>query len=95
MYIAFSRVEECLERLRRFHPFFGGTFLVCKAENLPKGRAISFPINNKEERFFRAYYKPDPQSNHFYTPFRTSSLASGWISPKYPYSGSQKTRTPG
>ena len=95
MYIAFSRVEECLERLRRFHPFFGGTFLVCKAEKLPIGRAISFPINNKEERFFRAHYKPDPQSNYFYTPFRTSSRASGWISPKYPYSGSQKTRTQG
>jgi len=95
MYIAFNRVEECLERLRPFHPFFGQSFLVCKAGKLPIGRAISFPINSKEEEFFRKYYKPDPRSKHFFTPFRTSSRAGRWLSSKYASSGSQKTRTQG
>lgn len=95
MYIDFEVVKACLDQLRAFHPFFGITFLVCKKGNLPVGRSVSFPINAGEEEFLRAHYKPDLGSKFFFQPFRTSSRLGGWLSPKYPYSGSQSTRTRG
>jgi hypothetical protein len=95
MYLAFSIVQESMTRLRAYHPFFGITFLVCKQEKLPVGRMVHFPINAKEDEFLRTYYKPDLKSKHYFQPFRSSSRDGRWLSPKYPFSGSQKTRTQG
>ncbi len=95
MYIAFEQIKNCLARLGVFHPFFGITFLVCKKAKLPVGRRTSFPINREEEEFLTQNYKPDVTSKYYFQPFRTSSRAGGWLSPKYPSSGSQSTRTRG
>lgn len=95
MYIATETVVSSVERLRQFHPFFGITFLVCKTHNLPVGKAVHFPINDEEKRFLQRFYKPDFASIHYFQPFRTSSREGGWLSPKYPFSGSQSTRTRG
>jgi hypothetical protein len=95
MYIRQELVMEAVERLGAFHPFFGITFLVCKQRNLPIGRMTSIPINHDEEVFLQERYHPDPKSKFFFQPFRTSSRLGRWLSPKYPYSGSQKTRTAG
>lgn len=84
-----------LDRLGVLHPFFGITFLVCKKRKLPVGRMVSLPINNAEEQFLRNYYHPDLKSKFFFQPFRTSSRLGRWLSPKYPSSGSQSTRTRG
>jgi hypothetical protein len=95
MYLAFSLVQESLARLRAYHPFFGITFLVCKQGELPVGRTVHFPINAKEEEFLRTHYKPELKSKHYFTPFKSSARQGRWLSPKYPSSGSQKTRTHG
>jgi hypothetical protein len=95
MYLDIESVKEAAERLGSFHPFFGITFLVCKKGDIPVGKSIPFPINAAEETFLRAHYKPDVGSNFFYQPFRTSSRSGRWLSPKYPYSGSQTNRTRG
>jgi len=95
MYIAFDQIKNCLAKLGIFHPFFGITFLVCKQGKLPVGRSKGFPINKKEEEFLNSHYKPDVGSKYYFQPFRTSSRAGRWLSPKYPYSGSQSTRTRG
>jgi predicted ATPase len=95
MFIDFQTVKSSLGHLREFHPFFGITFLVCKKARLPVGKSTSFSINTAEENFLKSHYKPDISSKYFFQPFRTSSRAGHWLSPKYPFSGSQSTRTRG
>lgn len=95
MYLRQEIIIKALEYLEVFHPFFGITFLVCKQKELPVGRKKPFPINSAEEQFLRKYYHPDVKSKYFYQPFRTSSRLGRWLSPKYPSSGSQSTRTRG
>ncbi len=93
MYFRQDLVFQSLERLSNVHPFFGITFLVCKQERLPVGKMRQFAINSAEQAFLQEYYHPDMQSKFYFQPFRTSS--GRWLSPKYPSSGSQKTRTQG
>lgn len=88
-------VARAVERLGVFHPFFGITFLVCKQRKLPVGKKTAIPINKAEEEFLIQYYHPDWKSQYFFQPFRTSSRLGRWLSPKYPSSGSQSTRTRG
>lgn len=95
MYFDIETVKTAVTRLGKFHPFFGITFLVCKKANLPVGQQMHFGVNAAEEDFLRKYYKPDVASDYYYQPFRTSSRTGGWLARKYPYSGSQSTRTRG
>jgi len=95
MYLDFEIVRRSLDELSAFHPFFGITFLVCKLDELPVGSPRPFEINGEEKRFLEAFYKPDAFSEYFFQPFRTSSREGRWLSPKYPSSGSQSTRTRG
>ena len=93
MYLQFEVIRQALTELQSLHPFFGITYLVCKKAQLPVGKTIPFAINHQEQEFLEKYYKPDPKSKFFFQPFRTSG--SRWLSPKYPSSGSQSTRTRG
>jgi hypothetical protein len=95
MHLRQDIVMRAVERLGVLHPFFGITFLVCKKQNLPVGKKVSIPINNAEEQFLREYYHPDLKSKYYFQPFKTSSRQGRWLSPKYPSSGSQSTRTRG
>jgi hypothetical protein len=95
MYLRFEVVQEALSALERLHPFFGITFLVCKRGRLPVGKTAAFAVNRKELEFLEEFFKPDPRSKCFFQPFLTSSRAGRWLSPKYPFSGSQSTRTRG
>jgi hypothetical protein len=95
MYLREELVLEAMQRLENVHPFFGITFLACKRQKLPVGRMTSFAISNAEEQFLCECYHPDLKSKYFFSPFRTSSRLGRWLSPKYPSSGSQKTRTQG
>ncbi len=94
MYLTEAAIQQAATRLRRVHPFFGITYLVCKQGRLPVGHMVSFPVNHNEKEFLQLHYKPDPQSTYYYQPFKTSSRRS-WLSQKYPMSGSQSTRTRG
>jgi AAA domain, putative AbiEii toxin, Type IV TA system len=89
MHLRQELVMEAVERLGAFHPFF------CKQRHLPVGKMMAIPINRDEEAFLQNFYHPDPQSRYFFQPFHTSSRLGRWLIPKYPSSGSQKTRTAG
>lgn len=93
MYIALETVVASIEQLRRFHPFFGMDFLVAKKGNLSVGKEMHFRFDEAVKQFSQTFYKPDFASAHYFHPFRTTSRAGGWVSPKYPSSGSQSTRT--
>jgi hypothetical protein len=95
MHLREEVVFQALQKLENVHPFFEITFLVCKRQKLPVGRMTSFAINGAEEQFLNEYYHPDLKSRYFFQPFRTSSRLGRWLSPKYPSSGSQETRTQG
>lgn len=95
MYISFELIRRALSELSEIHPFFGITYLVCKQTQIPVGTMTNFSINNAEEDFLHAYYKPDLKSSFYFSPFRTSSRIGRWLSHKYPSSGSQSTRTRG
>ena len=95
MFLDFEVVRRSLNELSAFHPFFGITFLVCKLDKLPIGTSRNFEINTQERNFLDRFYKPDRNSAFFFQPFCTSAREGRWLSPKYPSSGLQSTRTRG
>jgi AAA domain, putative AbiEii toxin, Type IV TA system len=95
MFISIEQVQKSIEQLKSLHPFYGITFLVCKKSSLPIGNAVQFPINMEETKFLDEYFKPEQDSKYFYQVFKTSDPSKRWLSPKYPSSGSQSTRTRG
>lgn len=95
MFLKTEQIRESLGSLKSLHPFYGITFLACKKERLPVGEAIQFPINAVEKDFLDQYFKPDEDSKFYYQVFQTSNPSKRWLSPKYPSSGSQSTRTRG
>ena len=93
MFLTLEQIVSAVQHLRPVHPFFGITFLACKAEHLPVGHAEDFTINDHETALLERYYKPDPDSGHYYRVFRVGPKGKDWLNPNYPSSGSQKTRT--
>jgi hypothetical protein len=87
-------VRRAIDQLAHLHPFFGITFLVCKKAKIPVGSSEPFPINKAEEEFLLEYYRPNLGSQFYFQPFKTSGTGR-WLSPRYPSTGSQKTRTAG
>lgn len=95
MFLNKETIARGLDELKRVHPFFGITYLVCKKGQLPIGKMMSFPISKEEENLLKEWYKPDVRSRYYFHPFKTSGRKAGWVNPDYPSSGSQKTRTSG
>ena len=92
-YIAVETVVASIEKLRRFNPFYGITYLVCKKNSLPVGRPTHFPIDDATNQFLQEFYKPDYASAHYFHPFETSGKKGGWVSPRYASTGLQSSRT--
>ncbi len=95
MFLTLEIIEESLKRLKNLHPFFGMTFLVCKLNNLPIGKMITFPINNLETEFLRKYFKPFEKSEKFYQVFKSSKPQERWLNSDYASSSLQSIRTRG
>lgn len=88
-------VRRAVAELQHVHPFFGITFLACKRAELEVGTLEKFAIAREEEKLLLECYHPDRRSKFYFQPFHTSDSADRWLSPKYPSSGSQSTRTRG
>ena len=93
MFLNQRQIENSLNALELIHPFFGISFLVFKQADLPIGKAITFPLNRKEESFLQQYYRPDSRSDWFYRVFRVSDKKKYWLRPDYVWKGSQVVRT--
>jgi len=93
MFLSKEQISNSLRRLESVHPFYGITFLVFKAGELPVGDTIDYPINHKEEGFLQKYYQPDKRTAWYYRVFRVSDKNRHWLRPDYPSSGSQAIRT--
>ena len=94
MFLSLSTIANAVDVLKDVHPFYGTTFLACKAENLPVGRSIPFAISEIETNFLKKYYQTDRSSSYFYTAFVTPVREKRWINlKKYASSSLQSTRT--
>ncbi len=79
MYLSIEIVSAALENLKDIHPFYGTTFLACKSENLPVGRAEPFAIKEVEDNFVKKYYQPDKTSQYVYRAFFTPKKSNRWL----------------
>lgn len=94
MFLSIDQIKEALENLQSIHPFYGLTFLACKREELPVGRAVPFAISAYETALLDEFYRPDESSEYFYQIFRTSVKRDRWVPrKKYASSTLQSTRT--
>ncbi len=94
MFVSPGIIANAVKSLNDIHPFYGTTFLACKAENLPVGRSIPFAISEIETNFLKRYYQTERESSFFYTAFITTVRNKRWINlRKYASSTLQSTRT--
>ncbi|MEN1959091.1 AAA family ATPase [Luteimonas sp. MJ246] len=94
-HISLNRVAEALERLRRFHPFFGVTFLSMKETGVNAKSAIPWG-SAQENEFLKTYYEPAgaPREKRFFVPCAGPDQESGaWKNPKYSGGSLQRART--
>lgn len=94
MFLSPGVIANAVKMLNDVHPFYGTTYLACKAENLPEGRSVPFAISEIETNFLKRYYQTDKESSFFYTAFITPVRKKRWINlKKYASSSLQSTRT--
>ncbi len=87
MFLTIEQIRNSIEHLKRFHHFYGISFLVGKIALLPVGNTIPFSfLNEKGIVFLGKYFKPAPNSQYYYQVFKTSNLNQRWLSPDYPRS---------
>lgn len=92
MYLRLEQIERSIHDLMPVHPFFTLTFLVCKENKLPIGKAEEFRINALEKDFLERHYKLISESDHYYKLSRVNNKKA-WIRSEHASKGSQKTRT--
>ena len=93
MYLSKEYILAAIRNLRDIHPFYGITFLACKKNGLSIGAAKSFPMDRKTAEFMNAVHKLNPESNHFFQPYRSNMRDKYWVTKKYPSSGLQAINT--
>lgn len=94
-YVSLGRVAQALESLRRYHPFFGVTFLSMKESGVTTGTPITWG-SPQEQDLLNRYYKPEgaPQGKEYYVPFLSPEQEHGdWKNPKYSGGSLQRART--
>lgn len=92
MFFTLSQIEQSLKKLESVHHFFGITFLVCKRNSLPVGKAIEFPISRAEQGFIEKYYRPDKNTLNYFQVFG-SPKKKYWLKPDYIKNSCTGTRT--
>lgn len=94
-YVSLGRVAQALEALRRYHPFFGVTFLSMKESGVTPGDPITWG-SPQEQDLLNRYYKPEgaPRGKEYYVPFLSPEQEHGdWKNPKYSGGSLQRART--
>lgn len=90
MYFSQDAVLQAIHNLKKVHPFFGITFLVCKMNKLPVGSSIKFPLDAENKNFLEKTHKISPESDFYYQPFKS---ISNWLKNDYASSGLQSINT--
>lgn len=87
------QISESLKKLSMHNQFFGFTFLVAKANELPVGQPIHIKLDALNHDFLRRFYTLDPRSRYFFRVFRFNNAEKYWLKPDYAGKGLQKLNT--
>jgi len=91
MYLSAEAVKNAIHILSaRVHPFFGITFLSCKAHGLPVGSDEVVSLDSLTRKHLNKYHRLNRKSDFFFQPFKS---VPWWVSPRYPSSGLQTANT--
>ncbi|WP_387467290.1 AAA family ATPase [Photorhabdus sp. RM323S] len=90
MFFSQGAVLQAIDNLKKVHPFFGMTFLVCKKNQLPVGSSITFPLDAETKKFLEHIHKITPESTFFFQPFKS---VNAWLKHDYASSGLQSVNT--
>jgi predicted ATPase len=93
MYLSVECILAAMEKLRSIHPFFGITFLSCKANALHVGASQEYSMDSNNKLFMNMYHRLDPLSAWYYQPYRSNSNTRFWVRFDYPSSGLQALNT--
>lgn len=95
-YTDIRRIEKALESLKRFHAFFGVSFLSMKESGVPVGTPVTWG-GPQENAFLDRYYRPPgaPPGKRYFVPYRgrPDPQHGYWRDSKYSGSTLQRART--
>jgi len=94
-YFSLAQIRESIQRLGKFHAFFGTTFLVLKRKDAPVGQTMHLALDAENREHLRHYFRLHPKSDHFFTPFQTKKTEDHWRDPKYASTTLQAVNTQG
>ena len=91
MYLTADAVTTAIHILnQQVHPFFGITFLACKANELSVGREERVSLDHLTHEHLSKYHRLDKRTKHFFQPFKSIRM---WVSPRYASTGLQTANT--
>ncbi len=83
MYISRDQLRYSLKVLAKLNPFFGTSFLVFKRIHLPVGSTSQVIFSQFANSLLHDYYSVTKLYPGFYSPFKSSKGAPGWVKPRY------------
>ncbi|MDR0753087.1 MAG: AAA family ATPase [Holosporaceae bacterium] len=93
MYLSVDCILIAMKKLRVIHPFFGITFLSCKANALSVGTQMEYSMDANNKLFLDAYHKIAPLSEWYYQPYKSNDRTKFWVRFDYASSGLQALNT--
>ena len=91
MYLTADAIISAIQTLStRVHPFFGITFLACKARELPVGQEIPVSLDGLTHDHLNVFHRLDRTTEHFFQPFKSVRM---WVSARYASTGLQTANT--
>ena len=89
MYLSLNYILAAIKKLNIVHPFIGITFLSCKRNQLPVGKAIEYPMDQNNKDFMDEVQKIIPNSLWYYQPYKSNASMKKWVKEDYASSGLQ------
>ena len=91
MYLTADAIISAIQTLStHVHPFFGITFLACKANELPVAREVPVSVDRLTHDHLNAFHRLDRTTEHFFQPFKSARM---WVSARYASTGLQTANT--
>ena len=83
LFLTSDYIRESVRVLAPYHVFFGTTFLVMKNFQAPIGAAGRIALDAENHAHLQKYFRLDPRSSHFFTPFKKKANENRWREPRY------------
>lgn len=94
-YLSATQIRRAIDELSAFHIFFGTTFLVLKDQRAPIGAMANIGLDAANREHLRKYFRVNPKSECFFTPFQIKKNEIRWRPPNYASTSLQAINTQG